>query len=91
MVETDDRTSERIEQLEQQLQAMRQQLLQAQKMSSVGVLASSITHEFNNILTTVINYAKMGVRHKDAITRDKAFDKILLAGQRAAKITTGIW
>lgn len=96
MVETEDRTSEqaaqreRIEQLEQQLRAMQQLLLQAQKMSSVGVLAASITHEFNNILMTVINYAKMGVRHKDAATRDKAFDKILLAGQRAAKITTGM-
>jgi signal transduction histidine kinase len=59
-------------------------------MSTVGSLASSMTHEFNNILTTVINYAKLGLRHKDAATREKAFDKILAAGQRAAKITTGM-
>lgn len=71
-------------------QQLRQQLMQAQKMGSVGILAASITHEFNNILTTVINYAKMGLRHKDVPTRDKAFDKILAAGQRAAKITTGM-
>jgi signal transduction histidine kinase len=82
--------SERIQQLEEQLRILDQQLMQSQKMSSVGSLASSITHEFNNILTTVINYAKMGVRHKDAKTRDKAFDRILSAGQRAAKITTGM-
>lgn len=80
----------RIAELQRQLLAMRQQLLQAQKMSSVGALASSITHEFNNILMTVINYAKMGVRHKDAATRDKAFEKILAAGHRASKITTGM-
>ncbi len=30
------------------------------------------------------------MRHKDAATRDKAFDKILNAGQRATKITTGM-
>ncbi len=94
MIGTDDLiesvTDERVAELEQRLVVMQQQLLQAQKMSSVGVLAASITHEFNNILMTVINYAKMGVRHKDAATRDKAFDKILLAGQRAAKITTGM-
>ncbi|NOX56724.1 MAG: sensor histidine kinase [Planctomycetes bacterium] len=78
------------EQLRRQLEAMRQQLMQAQKMSSVGALASSITHEFNNILTTIINYAKMGLRHQDAATRDKAFNKILDASQRAAKITTGM-
>ncbi|MFG0332042.1 MAG: sensor histidine kinase [Maioricimonas sp. JB049] len=69
---------------------LRQQLMQAQKLSSVGALASSITHEFNNILMTVINYAKMGLRHKDEATREKAFDKILTAGQRAAKITTSM-
>lgn len=78
------------DQLQQQITDLQQKLMQAQKMSSVGALASSITHEFNNILTTVINYAKMGLRHKDAATRDKAFDKILTAGQRAAKITTGM-
>ena len=63
------------------------QLNQAHRLSSVGELASTITHEFNNILTTTINYAKMGLRHKDAPTREKAFEKILAAGQRAAKIT----
>jgi signal transduction histidine kinase len=76
--------------LRQDVQELRHKLFQAQKLTSIGALASSITHEFNNILTTIINYAKMGLRHKDAAARDKAFDKILLAGQRASKITTGM-
>lgn len=76
--------------LEQQITELRQQLLESQKMSTVGALASSITHEFNNILTTVINYAKLGLRHKDDDSRDKAFNKILAAGQRASRITTGM-
>ncbi|MEZ6067344.1 MAG: ATP-binding protein [Planctomycetaceae bacterium] len=76
--------------LRAELQAMRQQLMQAQKLSSVGALASSITHEFNNILTTIINYAKLGLRNQDAASRDKAFNKVLMAGQRASKITTGM-
>lgn len=80
----------RVKELEAMVTTLEEQLLQTQKLSSVGALASSITHEFNNILTTVINYAKMGVRHKDAKTRDKAFDRILSAGQRATKITTGM-
>lgn len=79
-----------IQRLESVVAEMHDQLLQAQKLGSIGTLASSITHEFNNILTTVINYAKMGVRHKDDAVRDKAFDKILAAGQRASKITTGM-
>lgn len=73
-----------------QLQALQQQLLQAQKLSTIGALASSTTHEFNNILTTIINYAKLGLRHKDNATREKALEKILNAGQRASRITTGL-
>ena len=41
---------------------LRAQLLQAQRLSSVGALASSVAHEFNNILTSIINYAKMAQR-----------------------------
>ncbi|MCA9036232.1 MAG: sensor histidine kinase [Planctomycetaceae bacterium] len=81
---------QRIEELEKHLQQMEEQLFQAQRLSSVGALASSITHEFNNILTTVINYAKMGLRHNDEKTRTKAFDRILNASQRASRITTGM-
>lgn len=89
-VERERQLEEQVAELERRVGELQTQLLQAQKMSSVGALAASITHEFNNILTTVINYAKMGMRHKDAGTRDKAFDKILSAGQRASRITTGM-
>ena len=75
---------------EQRLATLEEQLRQAQKMSTIGAIAASTTHEFNNILTTVINYAKMGLRKMDDETREKAFTKILAAGQRAAKITTGM-
>ena len=76
--------------LQNQIAELKRQLLETQKLSSVGALASSITHEFNNILMTVINYAKMGLRHQDPNTRERAFEKILAAGQRASKITTGM-
>ena len=79
-----------VKQLRQQNAELQQQILHSQKMVAVGQLASSITHEFNNILTTVINYGKMGLRHKDPTTREKAFNRILSAGQRAAKITNGM-
>jgi signal transduction histidine kinase len=81
---------ERIHQLEEDVQRLHKQLVMSQRLSSVGTIAFSITHEFNNILTTVINYARMGVRHKDDATRDKALDKILNAGIRASKITTSL-
>ncbi len=66
---------------------LRQQLLQAQRLSSMGALASSVAHEFNNILTTIINYAKLGLRSAgDEAARTEALEKILKGSQRAATI-----
>ena len=76
--------------LEQQILALKERLAQAQRMSAIGELASTTTHEFNNVLTTIINYAKLGIRHKDQATREKSFEKILAAGNRAARITSTI-
>jgi signal transduction histidine kinase len=76
--------------LQRQIDVLKEQLSQAQKLTALGELASTTTHEFNNVLTTIINYAKLGLRHKDNETREKAFDKILLASNRAAKITSTI-
>ncbi len=75
---------------EQQLEALRQQLTQAQKLTALGELVSTTTHEFNNVLMTILNYAKMGLRHQDDATRTKAFEKILAAAQRANKITNSV-
>src|SRR5260370_36626535 len=66
---------------------LRQQLLQAQRLSSVGTLASSVAHEFNNILTTIINYAKLGLRSEgDEPTRVQSLERVLKASLRAATI-----
>src|SRR5438876_3282153 len=71
--------------------SLRQQLLQAQRMSSMGTLASSVAHEFNNILTTIINYAKLGLRAPEAgPARTEALEKILKGGQRAATIVSSM-
>ncbi len=59
-------------------------------MTALGELVSTTTHEFNNVLMTILNYARLGLRHKDEATRDKALQKILDAGQRAAKITGSV-
>jgi signal transduction histidine kinase len=76
--------------LHEQIAILQEQLGQAQKLTALGELVGTITHEFNNVLMTIINYAKLGLRHKDEPTRDKAFEKILAAGNRAAKITNGV-
>ena len=76
--------------LEKSIQELQNQLLAAQKQTALGELVGTITHEFNNVLMTIINYAKMGIRYKDVETRDKSFEKILAAGTRASKITNSV-
>ncbi len=73
-----------------EMENLRQQLLQAQRLSSVGELASSVAHEFNNILTTIINYAKLGMRSRDQAGQTQAFEKVLKGGQRAAAIVNSM-
>lgn len=85
-----NRHDEHLPSPEKQVEILKEQLAQAQKLTALGELLSTTTHEFNNVLMTILNYAQLGQRHKDEATRDKAFEKILAASQRASKITSGV-
>src|SRR3954465_6537993 len=76
--------------MERKLELLEGELRQARRMAALGELVSTTTHEFNNVLTTIINYAMLGIRHKDEASRDKALTKILAAAGRAEKITNGV-
>jgi len=65
-------------------------LAQVERLAAVGELTSTTTHEFNNLLMTILNYAKMGLRNKDDASREKAFTRILDAANRGAKITNTV-
>lgn len=67
-----------------------QQLEALERLASIGSIASSVSHEFNNILTTILNHAKIGSRATDPEAIRRSFEKILDASRRAAKITTGV-
>ncbi|MDR0520739.1 MAG: sensor histidine kinase [Planctomycetaceae bacterium] len=79
-----------IQELRQRIEFLEDQLEKTQRLAALGELTGTTTHEFNNILMTVINYAKIGLRHKDEAGKTHAFNKILTAANRAAKIVNTI-
>lgn len=69
---------------------LKSELRRMQSLAALGELTGTATHEFNNVLMTILNYAKLGLRNRDDASRDRALTKILEASERAAKITTTI-
>lgn len=78
---------DRLAALERENEQLKQQLKNSEGLIALGELAGTTTHEFNNIIMTVMNYAKLGLRHKDDAMREKAFNIILESSQKAAKVT----
>ncbi len=68
---------------------LEEQLLQAQKMETIGRLAGGIAHDFNNLLTAIIGYSSILLRHcsQDHPLRAE-IEEIEKAGQRAAALTS---
>ncbi len=81
---------EKLKRLEQENQNLQAQLQSTGAMVALGELLSTTTHEFNNMLMTVINYAALGLRDTDTSRRTNAFQKIDAASRRAAKISENI-
>jgi signal transduction histidine kinase len=73
-----------------ELEVLRRQVITLQRISSLGVLAGGVFHELNNVLTPILNYAKLGLRNPDPAYRERAFTRILEAAQRAAAISNGM-
>ena len=62
------------------------QLLQAQKMESIGRLAGGIAHDFNNLLTVILGGANAAREDLGSIPSD-ALDEVVYAAERAASLT----
>lgn len=73
-----------------EIASLKQQLQHARRMATIGELTSTTTHEFNNLLMTILNYAQLGTRNKDEAARDKAFQRIFDAAERATKVAGSV-
>ena len=80
---------QQLQQAEEEQRRLYSQLLQAQKMESIGRLAGGVAHDFNNLLTSIIGYSEMIFDSlQDSDPMKEKIESILDSGNRAASLTS---
>jgi PAS domain S-box-containing protein len=68
--------------------ALEAQLLEAQKMESIGRLAGGVAHDFNNLLSVILGYSEaLAGRFGAGTPEARRMEEILKAADRAAGLT----
>lgn len=80
--------TDELEERNRELVRSQRSLLQSKKMATIGLLASGIAHEFNNIMAGIAGYAQLA--RKDPKFRDTLVDVALTQTQRALELTKSL-
>jgi signal transduction histidine kinase len=80
-----------LEQVVAELKASQQQLIQAERLSALGTMASGIAHDFNNSLTLIIGFGEILLRdaERGRLTKENTIPSLqdVLAAARDAATT----
>ncbi|MFC1554903.1 response regulator [candidate division KSB1 bacterium] len=78
-----------LKQTEEERKNLKEQLIQSQKLESIGRLAGGIAHEFNNTLTGIMGYAEILKMRYEGIDEGgtQAAETIINGAERAAHLT----
>lgn len=84
-----------ISQMQLQLDMVRQQLTESQRLATIGTIAAVIAHEFNNLLTPIVSYSQFALTSAESETPDmdlikKALSKAFGSASKAGKICTSM-
>lgn len=74
-----------------ELRTLQEQILQSQKMESIGHLAGGVAHDFNNLLTAILGYGGMlqaALAEDDP--RRRYVHHVLASGARASELTKSL-
>ncbi len=80
-----------LEHAQQQLDALKEQLTESQRLAAIGTIAAVIAHEFNNLLTPMISYSQFALASAESEKPDiglirKALTKSFQASTKAGQI-----
>jgi len=70
---------------------LKQRLQHAQKLETIGTLASSVAHDFNNVLTAIMGYGHLlHMKMKEDNPYRHNIEQILASAERAANLTQSL-
>ena len=86
---------ERLSQMQAQLDSLRDQLTESQRLATIGTIAAVIAHEFNNLLTPIVSYSQYALQSAESDEPDmelvrKALSKSYQSSSKAGKICTSM-
>jgi signal transduction histidine kinase len=81
--------------MQRQLDGLREQLMESQRLATIGTIAAVIAHEFNNLLTPIVSYSLFALSSLEDGKPDmeiirKALTKAFGASTKAGKICTSM-
>ena len=88
-------TAEDLAALHEEVQSLRRQLLVASRLATLGTMAASVAHEFNNILVPIVGYAQLAEQTLKTLNPDlalvqKAVAKASSGGDKAGRICSAM-
>jgi len=92
MFEEANERAEEMERLYENLQATQDQLIQTEKLASLGQLVSSIAHEINNPLTPILGYSQLLMSHAetDPVKVQRFYEVINQSADKVKKIVENL-
>jgi len=81
--------------MERQLEDLREQLTESQRLATIGTIAAVIAHEFNNLLTPIVSYSQYALQSAESAKPDaelikKALNKAFQSSTKAGRICTSM-
>jgi signal transduction histidine kinase len=91
----EDSLSHQLEEAQGQLDNLRDQLTESQRLATIGTIAAVIAHEFNNLLTPIVSYSQFALQSAESDSPDmglikKALSKSFQSSEKAGRICTSM-
>ena len=68
--------------MQEQLNSVKEQLTESQRLATIGTIAAVIAHEFNNLLTPIVSYSQYALQSAESEKPDMELIKEARSGAR---------